>query len=495
MIGEYPPTVTSMTPNTGTQNTILSVYDLEGSNFGLHPPPKVYFWYWIKIGQYTFPLQEYATNVNVVSRNKITCTFDLAGIPPGQYTVYVENPDGEYGTLNNGLTVNPPWIQVIVPNGGEKWAAGTTHTVTWAQEGLDNTNVRIELWKNWPIGLHIRDIAVSVPATAGSYTWTIPADVAPSTTYWVNITSISYPTVTDYTDGWLEITAPPAPVPTSVTPNHGQKGTQVIITNLAGSNFQQGDQVAVLNASTILFEAVNVVVESPTKITCTFRIPSSARSGIQDVRVGSAVHGYGTLKNGFTIDPGYVMFTFSPSKIPLGKTVHISGVNTDNTTTYLYLIDTSGLSCDPNGCPLTDLTKKASNGYFTKVTNAGDASFEYFWDTSTVAGNLVPGTYGIVVESDPVDYAHRTGHQYVKGQIVIEKKLVPLPGYANPPTDPDNDGIYEDLNANGRLDFADVVLYFNQMTWISANEPVGAFDLNKNGRIDFADIVALFNEI
>jgi PKD repeat protein len=73
--------------------------------------------------------------------------------------------------------------------------------------------------------------------------------------------------------------------------------------------------------------------------------------------------------------------------------------------------------------------------------------------------------------------------------------VIPLPGFANPPTDPDGDCIYADLNANNRLDFADVVLYFNQMTWIAANEPVIAFDLNGNGRIDFADIVALFNEI
>jgi PKD repeat protein len=70
-----------------------------------------------------------------------------------------------------------------------------------------------------------------------------------------------------------------------------------------------------------------------------------------------------------------------------------------------------------------------------------------------------------------------------------------VPGSSAAPTDPDHDGIYEDLNGNGRLDFADVVLYFNQMTWIAANEPVCAFDLNGNGRIDFADIVALFNEI
>jgi PKD repeat protein len=74
--------------------------------------------------------------------------------------------------------------------------------------------------------------------------------------------------------------------------------------------------------------------------------------------------------------------------------------------------------------------------------------------------------------------------------------IIPLPGYTNnPPTDPDYDCIYEDLNGNGRLDFADVVLYFNQMEWIAANEPVTAFDLNGNGRIDFADIVKLFGEI
>jgi PKD repeat protein len=36
---------------------------------------------------------------------------------------------------------------------------------------------------------------------------------------------------------------------------------------------------------------------------------------------------------------------------------------------------------------------------------------------------------------------------------------------------------------------------FNQMQWISANEPVSAFDFNGNGRIDFNDIVQLFWEI
>ena len=73
--------------------------------------------------------------------------------------------------------------------------------------------------------------------------------------------------------------------------------------------------------------------------------------------------------------------------------------------------------------------------------------------------------------------------------------LVPVPPNTQLPTDPDGDGKYEDLNANARNDFADVVLYFNQMTWIAANEPLVAFDYNGNGRIDFADVVSLFNEL
>jgi M6 family metalloprotease-like protein len=74
-------------------------------------------------------------------------------------------------------------------------------------------------------------------------------------------------------------------------------------------------------------------------------------------------------------------------------------------------------------------------------------------------------------------------------------QIVPIPSFTNPPTDPDSDGLYEDLNGNARKDFNDVVLMFNQMQWIATNEPVSAFDFNGNGRIDFNDIVKLFGEI
>ncbi len=73
--------------------------------------------------------------------------------------------------------------------------------------------------------------------------------------------------------------------------------------------------------------------------------------------------------------------------------------------------------------------------------------------------------------------------------------VVSVPGGAGTPTSTEVPGLYDDVNGNGRRDFADVVLYFNQIGWIAAHEPVAAFDYNRNGRIDFADVVWLFNNL
>jgi PKD repeat protein len=72
---------------------------------------------------------------------------------------------------------------------------------------------------------------------------------------------------------------------------------------------------------------------------------------------------------------------------------------------------------------------------------------------------------------------------------------VPLPGMTRPPTDPDHDGLYEDLNGNGEAGFSDVVLFFKHIDWIAENEPVSLFDFTGNGEIGFQDIVSLFREL
>jgi PKD repeat protein len=77
----------------------------------------------------------------------------------------------------------------------------------------------------------------------------------------------------------------------------------------------------------------------------------------------------------------------------------------------------------------------------------------------------------------------------------VRPSFLTVPGGAGMPMDTNADGLYDDVNGNARKDFADVVLYFNSMTWIAANEPIASFDYNGNGRIDFADVVRLFNTL
>ena len=73
--------------------------------------------------------------------------------------------------------------------------------------------------------------------------------------------------------------------------------------------------------------------------------------------------------------------------------------------------------------------------------------------------------------------------------------LRPFLDCTNPLTDPDDDGLYEDINGNDRKDFNDVVVFFKNLEWVPDNEPVECFDFNGNGRIDFDDIVKLFEEL
>jgi secreted PhoX family phosphatase len=63
------------------------------------------------------------------------------------------------------------------------------------------------------------------------------------------------------------------------------------------------------------------------------------------------------------------------------------------------------------------------------------------------------------------------------------------------PTDPDDDGDYEDLNGNGRLDYADVELLFEQFDSDSVRLNEAAYDFNDNGELDYDDVVDLYEEV
>ncbi len=173
--------------------------------------------------------------------------------------------------------------------------------------------------------------------------------------------------------------------------------------------------------------------------------------------------------------------------------------------------------------PRTEVRQKPDCSGIDGVRVTGAGGFpSVFWGTSAAAphaagiaalvwsGNLsAPATTVRMALLESADDLGSTGHDPAFGAGRLNATAMhellspppedpvvkPLPGAAGNPQDLDKDGLYEDVNGNNRADFADVVLLFNQVDWVAANEPISAFDFNQNLRIDFADIVRLFERL
>jgi hypothetical protein len=99
------------------------------------------------------------------------------------------------------------------------------------------------------------------------------------------------------------------------------------------------------------------------------------------------------------------------------------------------------------------------------------------------------GTYTVTLTASHT-YSNDTETKTSYISVVV---LQPFPGCSNDPTDPDADGLYEDINGNARWDFQDITLFFQHLVWCEANQPVSLFDWNSNGRCDFDDVFRLWS--
>ncbi|WP_435102204.1 alkaline phosphatase PhoX [Halarchaeum sp. P4] len=66
---------------------------------------------------------------------------------------------------------------------------------------------------------------------------------------------------------------------------------------------------------------------------------------------------------------------------------------------------------------------------------------------------------------------------------------------SNAPKDHDGDGLYEDVNGNGRMDYEDVNALFESFDSESVRLNKGAYDFNENGELDYDDIVDLYRGV
>ena len=77
----------------------------------------------------------------------------------------------------------------------------------------------------------------------------------------------------------------------------------------------------------------------------------------------------------------------------------------------------------------------------------------------------------------------------------VVREINKFPGCENYPTDPDDDGLYEDTNGNDVMDVNDLFVLYNNMGWVEENGYTQYFDFNGNGVMDVNDLFVLFNEM
>ena len=140
------------------------------------------------------------------------------------------------------------------------------------------------------------------------------------------------------------------------------------------------------------------------------------------------------------------------------STVDLTAALADTANTGMVTIATVRLSAERRGTSQVELA----------VTSLGDESGETYEVASTTGGTIT------VAEADGID--------------------VPIGDFDGPPTDPDEDGRYEDINGDGAFTIVDVQALFANRNSNAVQDKSSLFDFNGDGSMTVVDVQRLFVE-
>jgi len=390
------PVVTGITPSAGGAGSTVSGASIDGANFQSGATVRL-----TRSGYPDIP----GTSVVFVSANQLTATFSLGGAAAGQYTVIVRNPDGQTGTpLSNGFTVTnaAPTVTAISPETAYSGVPVQIDSIT-GTNFLSGATVRLSRGTGTITATNV----TVVSSTRISCT----ADLIGAATGQWNVT-VTNPDLQSGTGiNLFTVQAALPPTISSITPNSGNRGWNVSVTNLAGANFQQGATVQ-LRRGAATITATNVTVVSPSQITCTFDL-SGAATGLWDVRVINPDLQAGTGTGLFTVySPGPSVSGITPNTYIRGWIVQISSLTGSNfqpgatvqlrrgsstiTATNVTVVSPSQITCtfDLSAVPTGSWNTQA---WDVRVTNS-DTQFSTAAGIFTVT-NYVPTISQIVPNS------------------------------------------------------------------------------------------------
>ena len=106
-----------------------------------------------------------------------------------------------------------------------------------------------------------------------------------------------------------------------------------------------------------------------------------------------------------------------------------------------------------------------------------------------------PGTTSISVIVRRLDDINGTAifPNTVENTVEVTKSFPTIIGQPGMAQDIDQDGLAEDLNANGRHDFADTLIFFNSIDSIEVVDNIEFFDFYGDGVVTLNDVIESFN--
>jgi hypothetical protein len=216
-------------------------------------------------------------------------------------------PAANWGTALASFSVTPaapdtqpPSVTVTAPNGGENWAAGTVHAITWtATDNVGVTSIDLSYSTSGPSG-PFTAIATGLSNT-GSFNWTVPN--TPTSNAYVEVVAhdAAGNTGSDLSNAAFTISPPVTTLSvTGINPNSMSAGQTISVT-ISGTGFVTGAAVAFVNGSGSPPTASNVVVVNSTTITATVKAPKTSRTSTWGVQVTNPGGTSATLANSFTV--------------------------------------------------------------------------------------------------------------------------------------------------------------------------------------------------
>ncbi len=162
-------------------------------------------------------------------------------------------------------------VRVNAPNGGESLVGGTTQSITWAASGVGNVKLEYTLnGSTWSV------LSASIPASTGSYTWTVPGSA--STTARVRVSDAANAALSDTSDGAFTIT---------VSGGAGTVFINEILANEPGSDIS-GEFVELVNSGTAAVDLSGWTVSDDTGVRHTFASGTSLAAGASRTVFGGA---------------------------------------------------------------------------------------------------------------------------------------------------------------------------------------------------------------